>query len=92
MVDPAPALTAAVRISTRVIDNIFLHPNVPPFVATRLIRSMVTCNPSPAYVTRVSNAFINNGAGVRGDLARGGRAPSCSTPRRSRRRWPSTAA
>ena len=35
----------------------------------RLIRSLVTSNPSPAYVTRVSNAFINNGAGVRGDLA-----------------------
>jgi uncharacterized protein (DUF1800 family) len=52
-----------------VIDNIFLDPNVPPFIATRLIRSMVTSNPSPAYVARVSAAFINNGAGVRGDLA-----------------------
>ena len=52
-----------------VLDNIFYHPNVPPFLATRLIRSLVTSNPSPAYVTRVSNAFINNGAGVRGDLS-----------------------
>jgi hypothetical protein len=52
-----------------VIDNIFLDPNVPPFIATRLIRSMVTSNPSPAYVARVSAAFINNGLGVRGDLA-----------------------
>ena len=52
-----------------VIDNIFQDPNVAPFIATRLIRSMVTSNPSPAYVARVSAAFINNGFGVRGDLA-----------------------
>ncbi len=57
-----------------VVDNIFQHPNVPPFIATRLIRSMVTSNPSPEYVARVSAAFINNGAGVRGDLAAVARA------------------
>ena len=51
-----------------VIDNIFNHANVGPFVATRLIRSLVTSNPSPAYVQRVTAAFDNNGAGVRGDL------------------------
>lgn len=52
-----------------VLDNLFLHPNVPPFIATRLIRSLVTSNPSPAYITRVANVFVNNGQGVRGDLA-----------------------
>ncbi len=51
-----------------VLDNIFSHSNVPPFIATRLIRSLVTSNPSPAYINRVANVFINNGAGVRGDL------------------------
>jgi uncharacterized protein (DUF1800 family) len=51
-----------------VLDNIFNHGNVGPFIATRLIRSLVTSNPSPAYVQRVSNAFNNNGSGVRGDL------------------------
>lgn len=50
------------------VDAIFLHPNVPPFVATRLIRSMVTSNPSPQYIRRVADVFTNNGAGVRGDL------------------------
>jgi hypothetical protein len=50
------------------LDNIFQHPNVPPFVATRLIRSMVTSNPSPGYVQRVADVFSNNGSGVRGDL------------------------
>ncbi|MEZ5417566.1 MAG: DUF1800 family protein [Vicinamibacterales bacterium] len=52
-----------------VVDSVFLHPNVGPFLATRLIRSLVTSNPSPAYVARVSAAFNDNGAGVRGDLA-----------------------
>jgi uncharacterized protein (DUF1800 family) len=51
-----------------VIDNVFQHANVPPFVATRLIRSLVTSNPSPAYVRRVADAFVNNGQSVRGDL------------------------
>ena len=50
------------------VDALFNHPNVPPFVATRLIRSLVTSNPSPGYVERVATAFANNGAGVRGDM------------------------
>lgn len=64
-----PAGLNATQDLDLVITNIFNHPNVPPFVATRLIRSLVTSNPSPAYVQRISNVFINNGAGVRGDLA-----------------------
>lgn len=50
------------------IDCLFNHPNTPPFVATRLIRSLVKSNPSPAYIGRISAVFINNGQGVRGDL------------------------
>jgi uncharacterized protein (DUF1800 family) len=50
------------------LDIIFNHPNVPPFVSLRLIQHFVTSNPSPAYVRRVANVFINNGHGVRGDL------------------------
>lgn len=50
------------------LDCIFAHPNVGPFVVTRLIRSLVTSNPSPAYVQRVTAVFNNNGSGVRGDL------------------------
>jgi len=64
----AAGLNASQDLS-QVLDNIFAHPNVPPFIATRLIRSLVTSNPSPAYVARVANVFINNGAGTRGDLA-----------------------
>ena len=53
---------------TNALDNIFNHPNVGPFIATRLIERLVTSNPSPAYVQRVAQTFANNGAGVRGDL------------------------
>ncbi|MEO1367534.1 MAG: DUF1800 family protein, partial [Acidobacteriota bacterium] len=51
------------------IDHLFNHPNVGPFVATHLIKFLVTSNPTPAYVARVSAAFDNNGTGVRGDLS-----------------------
>lgn len=51
-----------------VIDIIFAHSNLPPFVATRLIRALVTSNPKPEYVARVAAVFADNGQGVRGDL------------------------
>ena len=50
------------------LDAIFNHPNVPPFVSRRLIMRLVTSNPSPAYISRIAQVFINNGQGVRGDL------------------------
>lgn len=63
-----PAGQSVTKDLNDVIDNVFNHPNVPPFVATRLIRSLVTSNPSSAYIQRVANVFANNGNGVRGDL------------------------
>ncbi len=50
------------------LDNIFNHPNVPPFVSRLLIQQLVTAEPTPAYVQRVANVFANNGSGVRGDM------------------------
>jgi len=50
------------------LDNIFNHSNVGPFIAIRLIRRLVTSNPSPGYVARVASAFNDNGFGIRGDL------------------------
>jgi hypothetical protein len=41
---------------------------VGPFVSSHLIRSLVTSNPTPAYVARVASVFNDNGASVRGDL------------------------
>src|SRR5262249_3960082 len=51
-----------------VIDNAFNHPNVGPFIGRQLIQHLVTSNPSPAYVQRITTVFNNNGQGVRGDL------------------------
>jgi len=50
------------------LDNIFNHPNVGPFISKQLIQRLVTSNPSPAYVQRITNVFNDNGSGVRGDL------------------------
>lgn len=51
-----------------VLDCLMSHPNIAPFIATRLIRSLVTSNPSGAYIQRVASVFANNGSGVAGDL------------------------
>jgi len=53
---------------TAALNNIFLHPNVGPFIGRQLIRQLVTGNPSAEYVDRVAAAFDDNGLGVRGDL------------------------
>ena len=55
---------------TAALDNVFYHPNVGPFVSTRLIQRLVTSNPSPAYVKRVALIFNDDGSAqhVRGNL------------------------
>lgn len=53
---------------TNAIELIFNHSNVGPFISKQLIQKLVTSNPSPAYVRRVTMVFNNNGSGVRGDL------------------------
>lgn len=60
-------LTAPAEMAAT-LDWLFQHPNAGPFLATRLIRSLVVSNPSPGYVQRVARVFSDNGAGVRGDL------------------------
>jgi len=50
------------------LDNIVNHPNVPPFFSKLLIQRLTTSNPSPGYVRRVADVFVNNGRGQRGDL------------------------
>jgi uncharacterized protein (DUF1800 family) len=50
------------------LDTLFNHPNVGPFIGKQLIQRLVTSNPSPAYVARVTAAFNDNGAGKRGDM------------------------
>lgn len=61
--------TSAANITTyannslnQALDNIYNHPNVAPFVSKYLIQQMVTSDPSPAYVGRVSGVFNANRA------------------------------
>ena len=51
------------------VSNLFHHPNVGPFIGRQLIQRLVTSNPSPDYVARVTAVFNDNGSGVRGDMA-----------------------
>jgi uncharacterized protein (DUF1800 family) len=68
----SPALSASTTNANNeldlALDNIFNHPNVGPFICRRLIQRLVTSNPTPAYIYRVSEVFRDNGQGVRGDL------------------------
>ena len=63
-----PAGTAGPQSLSLALDAIFAHPNVAPFVSKQLIQRLVTSNPPPAYVARISAVFENDGNGVRGNL------------------------
>lgn len=64
-----PAGQAPLQDIEDAIHQLFLHPNVGPFIGKLLIQRLVTSNPSPAYISRISAVFANNGNGVRGDMA-----------------------
>jgi uncharacterized protein (DUF1800 family) len=63
-----PAGQTAAQDVRRCVEVLAAHPNVGPFMAKRLIQRLVTSNPSPAYLFRVSRVWDDNGKGVRGDL------------------------
>src|SRR5271154_6122770 len=44
---------------------IFWHQNLPPFVCKQLIQHLVKSNPSPGYISRVAQVFINDGNNMR---------------------------
>jgi len=54
-------VTDAVRYFAR-------HPNTGVFIGRQLIQFLVTDNPSPAYVQRISTVWADNGSGQKGDL------------------------
>lgn len=51
-----------------VFDALMNQKTMAPFIGRQLIQHLVTSSPSAAYVQRVSSAFLDNGAGVRGDM------------------------
>lgn len=63
-----PANTNGEQSLELALDHLFNHANTPVFFSKAMIQMLTTSNPSPAYVSRVASAFINNGQGVRGDL------------------------
>ena len=62
------ANTSGSAALTIVLDTLFHHPNLAPFLARQLIQRLVTSNPTPAYVARVAAVFANDGSGVRGNM------------------------
>ena len=65
-----PANTPGAAALRTALDALFNHPSTAPFFCKQMIQRLVSSNPSPAYVARVAAVFVNNGAGVRGDLLR----------------------
>ncbi len=61
-----PAGQTAQQDLDSVLQGLASHPNVPPFISLRLIQHLVTSNPSPEYLTRVSQVFVQS----QGDLAK----------------------
>lgn len=50
------------------LDILMNHPNTAPFVATRLIRSLVLSNPSAAYIQRVAQVFRDTDGNLQATL------------------------
>ena len=63
-----PAGQTAEQDLESVLDALMAQPSMAPFVSQQLIEHLVTSNPSPQYIARVSNVFMNDGTGVRGNL------------------------
>ena len=51
------------------LNTLFNHANTGPFLSRELIQRLVSSNPSPGYIYRVSQVFANDGTGTRGNLA-----------------------
>lgn len=63
-----PAGGTATSDLNALLDALMNQPSMAPFISRQLIQHLVTSNPSPAYVQRVSQVFANDGHGVTGDL------------------------
>ncbi len=70
---PAGDQQACVNYCTNQVDTVvntlFAHANVAPFLSRQLIQRLTTSNPSAQYIDRVAAVFENDGTGTRGNLA-----------------------
>ncbi len=60
-----PAGQTAEQDLAGVIAALMANPNMAPFISKQLIEHLVTSNPSPAYVERVSNVFKSTGGNLK---------------------------
>lgn len=63
-----PAGQTAEQDLESLLDALMRQPTMAPFVSRQLIQHLVTSDPSPAYIQRVSSVFLNDGTGVSGDM------------------------
>jgi len=63
-----PAGQTAEQDLNSLLDALMAQPTMAPFVSQQLIQHLVTSNPSPQYIQRVSSVFSNDGNGVSGNL------------------------
>lgn len=59
-----PAGQTAEQDLSQVISTLMANPNMAPFISKQLIEHLVTSNPSPAYVQRVSGVFRSSGGNL----------------------------
>jgi len=45
----------------KALDRLATHPNTAPFISKQLIQRLVSSNPSPAYVARITQVFRSSG-------------------------------
>ncbi len=63
-----PAGQTAEQDLNSLLDALMAQPTMAPFVSKQLIQHLVTSNPSPQYIARISSVFENDGNGVTGNL------------------------
>jgi uncharacterized protein (DUF1800 family) len=63
-----PAGQTAEQDLESLLNALMAQQTMAPFVSKQLIQHLVTSNPSPAYIQRVSNIFLDDGNGVRGNM------------------------
>ena len=59
-----PAGQNAEKDLDSLLNILTTHPNAAPFVSRRLIQSMVTSDPSPEYISRVSKVYTSSGGNL----------------------------
>ena len=66
-VEKPTAATVTSRVSA-CISLIMAQQTTAVYISKQFIQKLVTDSPTPAYISRVTAAFENNGQGIRGDL------------------------